>query len=223
MINFAAEMVKIQQGFADRDAKAPVEYVKMLRDFDEDLLEADIKKFALRTGAQIPDFFLPNASSKMVNIKDLYSKKTLVIKFYRGQWCPYCSLELRKLQELLSKIENCPANLVAISPQTPDNSLSTAEKYELTFEVLSDVGNKVAHQFKLAYTIPPYLNDLYLKFGLDFQYFNGKGNLEIPMPATYVVDRSGKIVFDYVPNFPDDRQNPQSIVDFLESNREMLS
>lgn len=223
MINFAAEMGKIQQDNADLASKAPVEYVKIFRDFEADLLEADIKKFALRTGLQIPDFSLPNPLGKMVNIKDLYSKKTLVIKFYRGQWCPYCSLELRKLQELLSKIENCPANLVAISPQTPDNSLSTTEKFALTFEVLSDVGNKVAHQFKLAYTIPSYLNDLYLKFGLDFQYFNGKGNLEIPMPATYIVDRSGKIVFDYVPNFPDDRQNPQLIVDFLENNREILA
>ncbi len=222
MINFAAEIVKIQQGFADRDAKIPMEDVKMFHDFDEDLLEADIKKYALRTGSQIPDFSLPNASGKILNIKDLYSKRTLVIKFYRGQWCPYCSLELRILQELLSKIENCPAQLLAISPQTPDNSLSTTEKLELTFEVLSDVGNVVAHQFKLAYTIPPYLNNLYLKFGLDFQYFNGKGNLEIPMPATYIVDRSGKIVYDYVPNFPDDRQNPNLIVDFLENNRGKL-
>ncbi len=222
MINFAAEMVKIQHDFVESNAETPVEYIKMLREFDEDLVEADIKKYALRTGSQIPDFSLPNASGKILNMKDLYSKKTLVIKFYRGQWCPYCSLELRKLQELLSKIEDCPAQLVAISPQTPDNSLSTAEKNQLTFDVLSDVGNVVSHLFNLAYTIPPYLNDLYLKFGLDLQYFNGKGNLEIPMSATYVVDRLGKIVYDYVPNFPDDRQNPQLIVDFLENNREIL-
>lgn len=182
------------------------------------LLESDIKAHALRTGSKIPDFELPNVFGKMISIHDLYKNNLIVIKFYRGQWCPFCSLELQHLQKNLQKIENCPAKVVAISPQTPDNSLETVQKNKLSFEVLSDLDSKVGKLFRLVYEIPEHLNQLYKKYGVDFQFFNGQGKIQLPMPATYVVDRQGIIVFDDIPVFADQRQDPQSLVNFLQTN-----
>jgi peroxiredoxin len=73
----------------------------------------------------------------------------VVLIFYRGGWCPYCDLHLRGFQRALPELQHFAAQIVAISPQLPDHSLSTQEKDELTFAVLSDVGNKVASQFGL--------------------------------------------------------------------------
>jgi len=185
--------------------------------FEQELAETDIITYALKTGDKIPQFFLPNAKGLMIDIMDFPEYKWLVISFYRGQWCPYCNLELRALEKALSQFEKFPAKLVAISPQTPDNSLTTVQKNNLTFEVLSDVESKVAKQFKIVYTIPEYMNELYKKYGVDFQFFNGKGKIELPMPATYVVDKEGIIRQHFISTLAHERLDPQDVVRFLDS------
>ncbi|MBO9998624.1 MAG: AhpC/TSA family protein [Cyanobacteria bacterium SID2] len=114
------------------------------------LAESQIVDRSLNVGDRSPDFALPNARGQNVTLSKLLESGAVVLSFYRGQWCPYCNLELRHLQQALPEIQKYGAQLVAVSPQTPDNSLSTIEKNELTFEVLSDVGNAVAREFGLA-------------------------------------------------------------------------
>ncbi|MCB0053450.1 MAG: AhpC/TSA family protein, partial [Caldilinea sp.] len=94
-------------------------------------------------------------------------------------------------------IQALGATLVAISPQTPDNSLSLAEKHGLAFPVLSDAGNAVARRFGLVFTVPEALRAVYDKLGIDIPAHNGDGSFELPVPGTYVVGRDGTIAFAY--------------------------
>lgn len=185
---------------------------------EKELKESDIPKLALKVGDKIPDFILKNAVGELVNIKNLMTEKWLVISFYRGQWCPFCQIELRNLQKNLETMERIPSKLVAISPQTPDNSLTTKEKNELTFEVLSDEGSLVAKKFNLVYDVPDYLIKIYEKGGVDLQYMNGKGKMQLPLPATYIIDNEGTIKFSFVETSAVKRMDPKDIIQFMREN-----
>jgi peroxiredoxin len=120
------------------------------------------------------------------------------------------------LQQALPKIESLGAKLVAISPQLPDNSLSTAEKLALTFEVLSDVGNKVARDYGLVYTMPEEMRTIYQDFGIDLPAANGDESYELPMPATYVIEKNGIIRLAFVDIDYTKRLDPEDVITALE-------
>lgn len=183
----------------------------------EELVRSGIAKKSLKEGDKAPEFTLPNAVGKSVELQDLLKQGAVVISFYRGQWCPYCNLELRSLQQALPAIEEQGATLVTISPQTPDNSLSTAEKNELTFEVLSDAGNAVAKQFGLVFQLPAELRPIYEGFGIDLQAHNGDETFELPIPATYVVAPDGTVARAFVDPDYTKRLDPEEIIAALKS------
>ena len=182
-----------------------------------DLANSGIVEKALNVGDVVPNFTLPNAVGKPVELGRLLETGAVVISFYRGQWCPYCSLELRALQQSLPEIERLGATLVAISPQTPDNSLSTVEKNELTFEVLSDVGHEVAKKMGLVFVIPEELRSIYEKFGIDLPAHNGSDSFDLPIPATYVVAPSGQVIRAFVNADYTKRLDPEEIAIALKS------
>ena len=122
-------------------------------------------------------------------------------------------LDLRRIKEL-------GASLVAVSPQTPDNSVSTAEKMKLTFEVLSDVGNHVARQFGLVFVLPEELRPIYAGFGIDIPAANGDDTFELPIPATYVIDRDRKIRMAFVDADYTQRVDPEIVLSALKQLRE---
>jgi len=119
------------------------------------------------------------------------------------------------LQRTLPEIEALGAQLVTVSPQLPDNSLSTAEKLDLTFEVLSDVGNRVAREFGLVFTLPEEMRSIYQDFGIDLPAANGDESFELPMPATYVIDKSGIVRLAFVDIDYTRRLDPDDIIDAL--------
>jgi peroxiredoxin len=133
-----------------------------------------------------------------IDSSSLLKKGPLVIVFYRGSWCPYCNIQLHTLQERLSEIRAEGGDLVAISPEKPDGSLTLIQKHNLTFEVLSDPNLKVARKFGLVYQLPKDLQKVYLSFGNDLTKVNGTKDWELPLSATYVVDRKGKIIYSFV-------------------------
>ncbi|MGL5617208.1 MAG: peroxiredoxin-like family protein [Sarcina sp.] len=147
--------------------------------------------------------------------KNLLKKGPLVINFYRGGWCPYCNLELRAYMEVLDEIKKLGANLIAISPEIPDQSLNTIEKNQLEFLVLSDIDNKVAKEFGLVFKISNELNELYKSFGINLEESQGKKSLELPMAATYVVSREGKIVKAFVKEDYKERLDPKVALESL--------
>lgn len=158
-------------------------------------LEAQLEAHKpLAVGDAAPDFTLPNAAGGDVTLSDLLAKGPVLINFYRGGWCPYCNLELRAYQSRLADIQAAGASLVAISPQLPDNSLSTTEKNELTFPVLSDTDEAVIKAFGLYFELSDELVELYKGFGLDMPATNGTEAWSLPVPGTFVIGTDGKIL-----------------------------
>jgi peroxiredoxin len=140
----------------------------------------------------------------------------VVLVFYRGGWCPYCNLHLRGLQRALPEFQQFGAQIVAISPQLPDNSLSTQEKDELTFAVLSDVGNKVARRFGIVFQIGEKLQKLYRKFGHPLDLFNGSDGAEhLPVPGTFLVDGKGVIRLAHIDVDYTRRLDPDDVITTL--------
>ena len=139
---------------------APPEVLAGLGAEIKKLAESGIARQALQVGSKAPDFSLPDAHGKPVTLSALLTKGPVVVTFYRGGWCPFCDLQLRAYQGALGAIHDLGAELVAISPQTPDYALLDVEKKQLTFPVLTDKGNAVARDFKLVFALSEALRKL---------------------------------------------------------------
>lgn len=186
--------------------------LKLILGATEKLVGSGIAEKSLKQGDKIPAFSLPNAKGELVASDTLLSKGSLVINFYRGGWCPYCNLELRAYQDVVPEITALGAQLVAISPNLPDNSLSSIEKHSLSFDVLSDIGNKLSRQFGLVFTLDEQLHPLYKQFNIDIAAFNGDESYELPIPATYVVNSDGVIELAFVDADYSNRLDPGEVI-----------
>ena len=207
----------------ERSANRPAEVRQMMAADQERIAALGLEDTSLQVGDQIPVFTLTNATGRPVSAADLLRQGPLVISFYRGAWCPYCNLELHALQPPLPDIEASGGQLVAISPNLPDTSLSSVEKHNLSFEVLSDIDNLLARRFGLVFSLGESLRPLYRKIGHDVPGQNGNDTWELPVPATYVVDREGTVVYRYINIDHTQRAEPAEIVTALESIRPKVS
>ena len=167
---------------------------------------------ALRRRQVSPRFALPSATGAIVSLGERLAYGPVIVTFYRGGWCPYCNIALRALQSRLPEIRSLGGSLIAISPEVPDQSLSTAEKLALEFDVLSDADNSVARLFGLVYRISDAARERLQAFGRDLVAHNGTDSWELPITATYVINREGLIVFDHVEADYRDRLDPATIV-----------
>lgn len=172
----------------------PDEYVEVMLKDVEIQVKKGVTKNALTIGETIPNFELENAVGERVHIENLLENGPLVISFYRGAWCPYCNMELAAYQEALSELTEAGGQLVAISPEVPDSSMSLIEKHGLKYQILSDVNNEVARQFGLVFKLSDSLQRVYKKLGLDLSTSQGNTNYELPFPATYVINSDGRVV-----------------------------
>ncbi|NJN21141.1 MAG: AhpC/TSA family protein [Leptolyngbya sp. RL_3_1] len=212
--------MSLTQDLADFKAQfrqnVPADTQSIMAQAGEAIAALGLEAQSLQLGDTLPAITLPNATGEAISLDDRLRQGPLVIAFYRGGWCPYCNLELRALQQALPQIQALGAQLVAITPETPDNSLSTQEKNELTFEVLSDRGNQVARQLGLVFTLPETLRPLYANFGIDLPATNGDDTFELPVPATYVIGAEGKVIHRFVNTDYTQREDPERIVAILQ-------
>jgi len=178
----------------------------------EKLYSSDTAESAIAVGEIAPNFTLPDATGKTVSLHSRLDKGPVVLSFYRGGWCPFCNLELQALQALLPEIKSLGANLIGISPETPDTSMTTVEKQQLQFDVLSDAGNKTARDYGLIFTVYEEMRPLYLKWGLDVPASNGDDSWELPVPATYVIDTKGVARTAHVDKDYTKRMEPEQIL-----------
>lgn len=155
-------------------------------------MNGDISANAVKVGQKAPEFSLPDQLGETVTLSLVLERGPAVIVFYRGEWCPYCDLTLRAYQRILPQINALGASLIAISPQTPDNTLTTVEKKELTFSVLSDVGNVVSRKYGLVFVTPEAARHPGISAA------NGDESWELPVPGTFVIARDGTIKFTFV-------------------------
>jgi peroxiredoxin len=174
---------------------------------------------AIGTGDEAPDFELPDLRGNTVSLFNVMRHGPGVVTFYRGGWCPYCNIQLRAYQAVLPEITALGGRLLAISPQLPDRSLSTAESNALTFDVLSDVGNRVARSFGLVYSLPEELREALRSSNKALPGINGDESWELPVPATYVIAPDRRVALAYIEVDYRKRLEPDAVLASLKSLR----
>ena len=176
--------------------------------------ESNILKSAKNIGDKAPNFTLENALGKEVSLEEYLQKGPVVLVWYRGGWCPYCNINLHYLQEELANIKAEGANLVALTPELPDKSISTTEKHHLEFEILSDIGNNVAKKYGVVYKLTDDVAQIYNeKFNLN--QHNGDTSDELPLAATYIINTKGEIEYAFLDTDYRNRAEPSEITSFL--------
>lgn len=174
--------------------RMPPEALATMQKAALEFAEQGIGAQALSVGDTLPDATLTSATGAEVTLSKLLADGPLILNFYRGGWCPYCNFELKAYQELLPEIQKRGATLVAITPEKPDNSLSTIEKNALSFPILTDHGNALADALGLVFEMTGDMKALYEGFGLDLAKNNSGSGWTLAIPAVYVVGTDGKIL-----------------------------
>jgi peroxiredoxin len=177
-------------------ARLPADVVEVFSRNSQQLHARGIPAGVVKVGDALAPFTLYNAVGKPVGLEDLVATGPAVLVFYRGGWCPYCNLALRTYQrELLPQLDAWHATLAAISPQTPDQSLSTAEKAALDFQVLSDPGSRLARRIGIAFEQAEEVLAAQRRLGLDLAHVNEEGSTLLPMPTVLIVDPNRTVRF----------------------------
>jgi len=203
------ELNEVKKQFEE---KASAELVKTFEDGIEQVAESGVLEKAIKVGDDAPDFELLDATGNAVKLSELLAKGPVVLTWYRGGWCPYCNIQLRGMQNILPDLTKAGATLLALSPENPDNSLSTAEKNKLEFVVLSDKGNRIARKFGVVYQLPEKVAESF-EGRIDLPKLNGDDSLELPLAATYVIDAKGKVRYAYVDADYRKRAEPNDVLD----------
>jgi len=201
-------LAEVKQQFV---AHTPLEIqAEMFRQIKEQQESGNI--YGKREGEKAKDFTLKNALGETVNLYEELSKGPVVLTFYRGGWCPFCNTQLKAYQKLLPEIQAIGAQLIAISPQSPDNTLSHQEKEELTFQVLSDTNGFTAATYNILYDVPDYIQVIMKQIGMDLAEYNATSRWILPIPSTFMIDETGMIRSAYVnPDFMQ-RLDPEEIL-----------
>jgi peroxiredoxin len=183
--------------------RLPADVVEVFDRSIHDLLDQGIPADVVAVGDTLEPFTLSDATGAPVTLDKLVEAGPAVIVFYRGGWCPYCNLALRTYQrELIPQLAAFEARLVAISPQTPDQSFSTAEKAGLDFTVLSDPASRVGQQIGIVFQQADDVLDAQRKLGLDLAQVNAERSTRLPRPTVLIVDQDRKVSFvDVQPDY----------------------
>jgi peroxiredoxin len=170
----------------------------------------------LPVGAKVPAFELPDHDGKMVSSTDLLAKGRLVLCFIRGRWCPFCVGQMEAMNLALPLIEQAGATLIAISPQTVKHAFFMHDQHRLRFRLLTDAGNKIARQFGLTYRVPPAQEAVYRRAFVNLPFTNGDESWELPIPATYILDRDGTVIYVSANEDYTERPEPSEIVSLIQ-------
>ncbi len=199
-----------------RGHKIPKPALKIMDAATAELVKNSVASHALQPGDLAPDFILPDADGRAVRLYTELAKGPVVLVFYRGGWCVYCKIHLRGFQKSLPELKAAGAQVVAISPQLPDQSLSTQETDKLAFPVLSDVGLNTTSAFGVAFELPKRLLDLYADFGHPLESFNGiEGSKQLPLPATFVIRPDRTIAYAHIEADYTRRSEPLEVLNLV--------
>lgn len=194
-MNLQIELYKFHQ---ESLRKPPPERAAVFSAFIQNLKEEFSNRRSLRIGDVAPDFTLPNTQGEVITLSEQLKKGPVLLKFFRGYWCPYCGLELRAYQKVVNQIQALGGTILGISPQTLTASRKTMERHDLTYDLLSDYGCQTAQNYGLVFTVPDAVKQIYLQLGSVIPDYNGIEEWILPVPATFVVDRRGHIALAYV-------------------------
>ena len=172
----------------------------------------------IAVGDEMPQFALPDATGQIRTLAELTAAGPAVIVFYRGGWCPFCNVALRSYQrDLLPQLSARGATLVAISPETPDASLSTSEKAALAYTVLSDEGAQLAGELGITFNPQETTIEAQRALGLDIRDTRADAGTALPMPTVLIVDEQQVVRFvDIHPDYTS-RTEVDAIVSALDA------
>lgn len=181
----------------------------------EEMKQSGVADRALHVGSKVQSFELSDHNRKPLSSADLLQQGRLVICFIRGRWCPFCVGQVEAMNAIVPEFQELCASLVAISPQTLHQSYLMADQHKLRFPLLSDTGNGVAQHFGLVYQVPDYQQEIYKRVFVNLQFVNGDDAWELPIPATYILDRDHTVL--YATAGPDytTRPEPSDLLRFL--------
>ena len=182
------------------------------------LKEQRLAASILPVGSKIPEFQLQDHEGKSISSSDLLARGRLVLCFIRGRWCPFCVGQTEAMNLVLPDVEQAGATLVAISPQTAQQSFFMRDQHKLRFPLLSDAGNKVARQFGLTYRVPDEQQAVYQRAFVNLPFVNGDNSWELSIPATYIIDRDGNVLYASANEDYAERPEPEDIVNFLQAS-----
>jgi peroxiredoxin len=164
--------------------------------------------------SKAPDFKAKDQNGNDVRLKDLLKKGKVVLVFYRGEWCPYCNKHLKRLEDSLQLIVAKGATLVAVSPEQPESIAKTVEKTKAEYAVLHDENLKIMKAYEVEFELPENALKRYRNGGIKIDEVNGKNGNYLPIPATYIIDKEGNIVYRF---FNQDYKKRPSVKEILDN------
>ena len=168
----------------------------------------------LKVGDIAPDFTTKDQDGKNVSLKEALQKGPVVILFYRGQWCPHCNKQLSHFSDSLQMLTDKGAILLAITPETPENIKKTIEKTKAAFSVIEDEGMSIMKSYKVNFAVDEKTVARYKGYGIDFDKANGSNGANLPVPATYIIGKDGKVKYVF---FNTDYRKRAFVKDILEN------
>jgi peroxiredoxin len=214
-----AETRLLREVFAERKEMivkyVPAEIQAIHARASSELRHSGIAERTLRPGTKAPCFELSDHSGTLVRSTDLLREGPLVVCFFRGRWCPFCVGQLEAMNSIYSQINERGACFIAISPQTKHQSYLMADQHRLRFPLLSDTENTVARQFGLVYRVPDYQQEIYQRVFVNLPFVNGDPSWELPVPATYVINRESTVLYAAVNTDYTERPEPSEVLKFL--------
>jgi peroxiredoxin len=169
----------------------------------------------LPVGSKAPEFRLQDHDGKIFSSSDLLAKGRIVLCFIRGRWCPFCVGQMEAMNLILPEIAQAGATLAPVSPQTVQQSFFMRDQHKLRFPLLSDAGNNVARQFGLTYRVPDEQKAVYQRAFVNLPFVNGDDSWELPIPAAYIIDRDGSVLYASADEDYTERPEPADIVRLL--------
>lgn len=200
-------------------SKLPPEKKKIMEEAADKLRKSHMAEKALKVGDTMPDFSLPNASGKKIQLSKVLKNGPAIIAFYRGSWCPYCNVQLNSYQQHLGEFKNRRATLLAITPEKRDVSVETKNTKKIEFDILTDKNNQFAQRLGLVFGLPAELKALYQQFGIDLEKSQGNPEWKLPVPATYIVQSDRKITYAFVDSDYTQRAEPADLLKHLDESK----
>ncbi len=178
------------------------------------IAQSEMKPVALKVGDTAPDFNGIDNSGKKIRLKELLKTGDVVLIFYRGQWCPYCNKQLQKVNDSLSLFKAKGASVIAVTPETNENILKTVQKTKATFSIIEDKNLTIMKAYNVNFTVDANTVEKYKTYGIDFSKANGTNGENLPVPATYIIGKNGKIKYSF---FNEDYKQRPSVKELLEN------
>lgn len=203
---------RIETWTAEHASDFPPEIQRIFAERTEALMKSDIQKTCIQTGQIAPNFELPDSAGGTVGLASKISEGPVILSFYRGTWCPYCNLEFQAQLQMMPEFRACGAVVLAISPQLTNRRKEPAVG---GFIDLCDRGNRVARSFGLVYPLGDEIKKIYQSFGIRLDELNGDDSYEVPLSASYIIDRNQKVRYAFVnPDFTQ-RAEPAFLLESL--------